>query len=166
MRHTRWDCKLYHLFRSPGKPFFGEASHATPQHGRQSACSLREAFESNPGPKPTLKTLLRTRTQPPYLPNILIHQSNPLNPPHPHSQAHSPPKSPTSVQSPQTPSPSSPAPTLTPYTLDLIQPTRLDSPHLLPSHKHPYAAPQHHPSQIFTSPSLPPTRAHCHTRNK
>ena len=66
-----------------------------------------------------------------------------------------------SVQPPKTPSPSSPAPTLTPYTLDRIQPTRPDSLHIFPSHKHPYDAHQHHPSQLFTS-----TPAHCHTRNK
>ena len=69
----------------PGPQFFGEASLATPQHGWWSASSLWETFESNSGPKPTLKILLHTLTQSPTLINTLIHQSNPLNPPHPHS---------------------------------------------------------------------------------
>ena len=41
--------------------------------------------QSNPGPKPTLKTLSHTRTQPPRIPCTLAHQSNSLKPPHPHS---------------------------------------------------------------------------------
>ena len=56
------------------------------------------------------------------------------------------------------------SPTLIPYTLDLIQPTRPDSPHLPLPHKHPYPTPtpKHHPSQLFTSPS-PLHQPHPHT---
>ena len=84
-------CKLYPPYPASPKAralsFLGEASHATRQHGWRSASSLRETFESNPGPKPTLKPLLHTLT-PPHSLNTLIHQSNPLNPPHPHSPQH------------------------------------------------------------------------------
>ena len=59
--------------RRPGPPFFGgEASHATRQ-------LLAGDIESNPGPKPTLKPFYTHSL------NTLIHQYNPLNPPHPHS---------------------------------------------------------------------------------
>ena len=51
------------------------------------------AGESNPGPKPTLKTLLHTLTK--YT-NSLVQYSQPSS----LSPAHSPPNSPTSVQSP------------------------------------------------------------------
>ena len=110
-------------------------------------------IESNPGPKPTLKTLTHTRTQPP---TITKYTKSSIQPPQtrppPLSLVHPPPKTPTSVQPPKTPTyTSSPAaPTLTPYTLDRIQPTRPDSPHISPPHKPPYV----------------PTPAHSHTRNK
>ena len=42
-------------------------------------------IESNPGPKPTLKPFYTHSLSPPHSLNPLIHQSNPLNPPHPHS---------------------------------------------------------------------------------
>ena len=85
-----------------------------------------------PQPKPTLKTLYRNSL------NTLIHQSNPLNPSQPTYRLYHPHLSfPPQKKTPATP----PALTLTPYTLDLIQPTRLDSPHLPPPHKHPYATP-------------------------
>ena len=52
-------------------------------------------IESNPGPKPTLKPFYTHSF------NTLIHQSNPLIHPQPHSPpAHSPPNSPTSVPIP------------------------------------------------------------------
>ena len=85
----------------PSTHFLGEASHATPQHGWRSACSLRET-ESNPGPKPTLKSLLHTRTKPPTLTKYTNSSVQPpqSSPPSLY-QAHSPPKSPTSVQPPK-----------------------------------------------------------------
>ena len=66
------------LSGGPSPQSFLEASHATPHHGWQSTSSLRET-ESNSGPKPTLKPFYTHSL------NTLIHQSNPLNPPHPHS---------------------------------------------------------------------------------
>ena len=57
---------------------------------------------------------------------------------------------PTSTSSPLTP-------TLTPYTLDRIQPTRPDSSHISPSHKLPYVA--------TPAPHIP-TPAHPHKRKK
>ena len=108
--------------------------------------------ESIPGPQPTLKTLLYTLAQPLTLTNSPVQ-----------SPQSSPAHSPTSVQFPppkKTPS-TLPAPTLTPYTLDLIQPIRPDSPHLPPPYKHPYAT-QHHQSPLFTSPS-PLHHLHPHT---
>ena len=80
-------CKLYPTYpasqeaRAPS--FFLEASHATPQ--------LRSG-ESKPGPKPTLKSLLHTLTKYTNSP-VQPSQSSSLSP------AHSPPNSPTSVQS-------------------------------------------------------------------
>ena len=65
------------LSGGPGPQVFWKASHATTHHGWRSASSLRET-ESNPGPKPTLKTLLHLLNPP----HSLIHQSNS---PHPHS---------------------------------------------------------------------------------
>ena len=60
-------CKLYPPYPASQEAralsFFGEASHAR---------------ESNPGPKPTLKTLLHTLTK-------YTNSPVPLNPPHPHS---------------------------------------------------------------------------------
>ena len=66
-----------------------------------------------------------------------------------------PPKTPTCTSSP-------PAPTLTPYTLDRIQPTRPDSPHISPSHKLTYVAT---PTTPTPAPHIP-TPPHSHTRNK
>ena len=98
-------------------------------------------IESNPGPKPTLKTLTHTRTQPP---TITKYTNSSIQPPQtrppPLSLVHHPPKTPTSVQPPKTPTYTSspPAPTLTPYTLDRIQPTRPDSPHHTNLHTSPH----------------------------
>ena len=102
---------------------------------------LAEDIESNPGPKPTLNTLSHTRTQPPHSSSTLAHQS---------------------IQPPKTPTSSPLAPTLTPYTLDRIQPTRPDSPHISPSHKLPYVAT---PTAPTPAPQIP-TPAHSHTQNK
>ena len=92
-----------HLPRLSGGPaaqFFGEASRASPQHGWRSAYSLRETL----GPKPTLKTLTHTRTQPP---TITKYTNSSIQPPQtrppPLSLVHPPPKTPTSVQPPKTP---------------------------------------------------------------
>ena len=115
-------------------------------------------IESNPGPKPTL-TPFYTQNPPPTLTKYTNSSGQPSqSSPSSLSQVQSPHKSPTSVQNPS----------LTPYTLDLIQPTHPDSPHLLPSHKHPYAAVPTPPIPALYLPitTLPPTPAHCHTRNK
>ena len=67
--------------RKPRPPFLGGKPVMQPCSMAGGACG--RYFESNPGPKPTLKTLLHTLTQSP----TLIYQSNPLNPPqptHPH----------------------------------------------------------------------------------
>ena len=69
---------LFCLTGGPATQFFGEVSHATPQHGRQSACSLRETLS------PTLKTILHTRTQPATLTKY-TKSSVQFNRPHPHS---------------------------------------------------------------------------------
>ena len=146
-------CKLYPSLLRPGPYFWGEASHATPQHGWRSASSIAGDIESNPGPKPTLKLFYTHSLNYPHSLNTLIHQpTHRLTHPHLYN---SPPKT----------SYTPPAPTRTPYTLDLIQPTRPDSPHLSPPHKHPYVTPQHHPFPLFTSPS-PLHHPHTVTRNK
>ena len=56
-------------------------------------------IESNPGPKPTLKTLTHTRTQPPTITKYINSSIQPpqTRPP-PLSLVHPPPKTPTSVQ--------------------------------------------------------------------
>ena len=73
--------------------FVEEASHATPHHGWQNASSLRETL-SQIQPKPTLKTLLHTLTKYTNSP-VQPSQSSPPS----LSPAHSPPNSPTFVQS-------------------------------------------------------------------
>ena len=101
-------------------------------------------IESNPGPKPTLKTLLHELISP-----------TPSNIPTRLSLVHSSPKTPTSIQPPppqKTPTSSQSSPKLTPYTPDRIQLTRPDSPRIFPSHKLPYVALQKHPPQLLTSP--------------
>ena len=153
VRHNLPDCaNCTHLSRLPGGPatqfFLG-------------SLLLAGDIESNPGPKPTLKPFYTHALNPPHSPNTLIHQSNPLNPPLPHS-----PKPNHCLNHPhlsnliKPPHPLHQPPTLTPYTLDLIQPTRPDSPHLLPSHKHPYAA----PNTTHPSSSTPHHHSTTHTR--
>ena len=72
-------CKLYPLYpASPAPSFFGSQPY---NPASWLAELLVGDIESNPGPKPTLKTLLHTHT-PPHSINTLIHQSNHL---HPHS---------------------------------------------------------------------------------
>ena len=98
-------------------------------------------IESNPGPRPTLKT--PTHTQPPTLTKFTDSLIQPPRPcPSPLSIVHPPPKTPTHT--------SPPAPTLTPYTLDQIQPVRPYSPLISPPHKPPHV----------------PTPAHSHTHKK
>ena len=149
-------CKLYPPtppLRRPGRPVFWGSQPCVPATWLAERLLLAGDIESNPGPKPTLKTLTHTRTQPP---TITKYTNSSIQPPQtrppPLSLVHPPPKTPTSVQPPKTPTYTSspPAPTLTPYTLDRIQPTRPDSPHISPPHKPPYV----------------PTPAHSHTRNK
>ena len=73
----------------PGPQLFWETSHATPAAWLAKCLLLAGDIESNPGPKPTLKTLLQTLTK--YTNSQVQHsQSSPV---------HSPPNSPTSVQS-------------------------------------------------------------------
>ena len=110
-------------------------------------------IESNQGPKPTLKTLSHTRTQPPHTPSTLAHQSNPLKPSH--SQVHSPPKTPTSIQDPYFLSASPHTHSLhsrpnTTYTSRL-------SPHIPITQTSIRRPPQLHPPQLLTSP-------HPHTK--
>ena len=160
--HSRGDCSgehcanCIHLPRLSGGPaaqFFLGSQPCVFATWLAERLLLAGDIESNPGPKPTLKTLTHTRTQPP---TITKYTNSPIQPPQtrppPLSLVHPPPKTPTSVQPPKTPTYTSspPAPTLTPYTLDRIQPTRPDSPHISPPHKPPYV----------------PTPAHSHTRNK
>ena len=149
-------CKLYPPttpLRRPGRPVFLGSQPCVPAAWLAERLLLAGDIESNPGPKPTLKTLTHTRTQPP---TITKYTNSSIQPPQtrppPLSLVHPPPKTPTSVQPPKTPTYTSspPALTLTPYTLDRIQPTRPDSPHISPPHKPPYV----------------PTPAHSHTRNK
>ena len=91
-------------------------------------------IESNPGPRPTLKTpYTHTHHQPPTLTKFtdsLISPPRPCPPPTLHSPTHHP-KTPTHTSSP-------PAPTLTPYTLDQIQPVRPYSPLISPPHNPPH----------------------------
>ena len=146
-------CKLYPPtppLRRPGRPVFWESRPCVPAAWLAERPLLAGDIESNPGPKPTLKTPTHTRTQPPTLTKYTNTSIQPprARPP-PLSLVHPPP---TPVQPPKTPTYTSspPAPTLTPYTLDRIQPARPDSPHISPPHKPPYV----------------PTPAHSHTRNK
>ena len=90
-------CKLYPPIlplRSPGSTvFWGSHSYEV--------AWLAGDIASNPGPKPTLKTLLYTLTQ---SPTLTKYTNSPVQPsqssPPSLSPAHSQPKSPTSVQSP------------------------------------------------------------------
>ena len=111
--------------------------------------SLRET-ESNPGPKPTLKTLSHTRTQPPTLTKYTRSSVQPAQTSPPSlSLAYSPPKHPHLSKTP----------TLAPYTLDRIQPTRPVSPHIFPSHKLPPTAPipvLHIPTPTHETNKRPP----------
>ena len=153
-------CKLYPptppLWR-PGRPVFWGSQPCVPATWLAERLLLAGDIESNPGPKPTLKTLTHTHTQPP---TITKYTNSSIQPPQtrppPLSLVHPPPKTPTSVQPPKTPTYTSspPAPTLTPYTLDRIQPTRPDSPHISPPHKPPYVH-QHAPKISPSELSLP-----------
>ena len=64
---------------------------------------LARDIESNPGRKPTLTTILHTLTQSPLPPTLTKYANSPVQPsqsfPPSLSPVHSPPKSPTSVQS-------------------------------------------------------------------
>ena len=135
-------CKLYPPtppLRRPGRPVFWGSQPCVPAAWLAERLLLAGDIESNPGPKPTLKTL--TRTQPP---TITKYTNSSIQPPQtsppPLSLVHPPPKTPTSVQPPKTPTYTSspPAPTLTPYTLDRIQPTRPDFPHHTNLHTSPH----------------------------
>ena len=130
--------------------FLGEASRASPAAWLVERLLLAGDIESNPGPKPTLKPLSHTRTQPPTLnkyTNLSVHP--PQSSPPPLYLAHSPPKSPTSVQPPHPlHQPPHSLPTLlTEYNLHV--PTLPTYSHHTNIHTSP---PLHHPSQLFTSP--------------
>ena len=129
--------------REEGRPpsFLGGSQPCVPAAWLAECLLLAGDIESNPGPKPTLKTLSHARTQPPTLTkyNNLSVQPPQSSPPQLYL-AYSPPKSPTPVQPPK-PTPTFSNSPHTHYTLDRIQPTRPDSPHIFPSHKHPYDAP-------------------------
>ena len=64
--------------RKPGPPVFLGSQSCDPASWLVERQLLSGDIESNPGPNPTLITLLHTLIQSP----TLIHQSNPLNPPH------------------------------------------------------------------------------------
>ena len=148
-------CKLYPPtppLRRPGHPvFWGGSQPCVPAAWLAERLLLAGDIESNPGPKPTLKTLSRTRTQPPTLTKYTSSSAQPPRTcPPPLSLVHPPPQTPTST--PKYFHFLSTSPTVTPYTLDRIQPTRPDSLHISPSHKLPYVATQQHPPQPLTSP--------------
>ena len=89
-------CKLYPPI--PGPHFFGGGSQSCDPAAwlgeRQLlAGDIEYIQDQNQHQTPFYTHSLNTR----------IHQSNPLNPPHPHSPSHSPPNSPTYVQSPLSP---------------------------------------------------------------
>ena len=72
-------CKLYPSIpplRRPGHPFFWGSQPCVPAAWLAELLLLAGDIESNPGPKPTLKTLSHTRTQPPHLPNIFQRNAN------------------------------------------------------------------------------------------
>ena len=83
------DCaKCIHLIlplRRPGPPVFLGKPVMGPRCMAGRAQLLAGDIESNPGPKPTLKPFYTHSL------NTRIHQSNPLNPPHPHSPQHTHP---------------------------------------------------------------------------
>ena len=100
-------CKLYPPtppLRRPGRPVFWGSQPCVPATWLAERLLLAGDIESNPGPKPTLKTLTHTRTQPPtitkYTNSSIQHAQT--RPP-PLSLVHPPPKTPTSVQPPNTP---------------------------------------------------------------
>ena len=64
--------------RRCGPPVFLGSQSCDPAAWLASRQLLAGDIESNPGPKPTLKTLLHTLTQPPHSINTLILLSNPL----------------------------------------------------------------------------------------
>ena len=72
------------LTRGPGPHFFGKPV-MQPRIMAGGAPAPCGRHESNPGPKPTLKPFYTHSLNPPHSINALIHQSNPLNPRHPHS---------------------------------------------------------------------------------
>ena len=105
------DCaNCIHLSRLSGGPatqFFWGSQPCVPAAWLAERLLFAGDIKSNPGPKPTLKTLSHTRTQPPpppHSPSTLAHQSNPLKPAQPPlSLVYPPPKTPTSIQPPKTP---------------------------------------------------------------
>ena len=107
----------------PATQLFGGSQPCIPAAWLAERLLLAGDIESNPGPKPTLKTLSHTRSQPPHSPRTLAHQSNPLGPAHPTL-----PSPPTSIQlpPPKTPTSSPLAPTLTPYTVVVCLPRPME----------------------------------------
>ena len=89
VRHSRGGlCKLYPPtppLRRTGHPVFWGSQPCVPAAWLAERLLLAGYIESNPRPKPTLKTLSPTRTQPLHSPSTLAHQSNALKPAHPHS---------------------------------------------------------------------------------
>ena len=107
------DCaNCIHLPRPSGGPatqcFWG-SQPCVPTAWLAECLLLAGDIESNPGPKPTLKTLSHTRTQPPTLTK---NTSSSVQPPRtrPLSLVHPPPKTPTSIQTPKIPTSSPLAP--------------------------------------------------------
>ena len=79
-------CKLYPLtppLRRPSHPVFWVSQPCVPAAWLAERLLLAGDIEFNPGPKPTLKTLSHAPN--PHSPSTLAHQSNPLEPAHPHS---------------------------------------------------------------------------------
>ena len=75
VRHSRGDCSGEHCklypptppLRRPGRPVFWGSRPCVPAAWLAERLLLAGDIESNPGPKPTLKTPTHTRTQPPTL---------------------------------------------------------------------------------------------------
>ena len=153
-----------HLSGGPATQFFLGSQPCVPAAWLAERLLLAGDIESNPGTKTNTKDpFTHTHSTPP----LTKYTSSSVQPtqtsPPPLYLAHSPPKTPTSVQDPLTLSAG-------PHTLDLIQPTRPDSPPHISHHTNFHTTPpppQQHPSQLFTSTPPPPlTLSHTKTNKR
>ena len=138
--------------RRPGHPVFWGNRPCVPAAWLAERLLLAGNIESNPGPKPTLKTLT-SYTHTDSTPTLTKYTSSSIQPPRtrppPLSLVHPPPKTSTSVQ-PQRP----------PLALPLQQP-----PHSRPNTTY---TSRHSPPHklLYVATPTTPTPAHSHTRNK